>query len=244
VDELIVVERMEKVARVTINREQALNALTPEMLADLRSHLAALEEDPECRAVVLAGRPRAFSVGADLKGRVAEYDAGGGRDQLGEVIRGLFGSIGRMSKPVIAALAGYVLGGGLELALACDLGSMPGAGGTQRLTRLVGPGAAMELMFSGERIDAEAAARIGLVNRVVSEGTLLDEAQRWAAQIAGQAPLSVMCIKRSVQIALSSDMQTGLDFEGQCHAFLRSTKDREEGMRAFVEKREARFVGR
>lgn len=259
-DDLIEVERLDHVARVTVNRESALNALTPEMLTDLRSRLGDLDEDAQCRAVVLAGQPRAFSVGADLKGRVAEYDSGGGRDPLGEVIRGLFNSIERMAKPVIAALAGYVLGGGLELALACDLriadttarfglpeakvGSMPGAGGTQRLTRLVGPGAAMELMFTGERIDAEEARLIGLVNRVVPEGSLLDEAHRWAVQIASRAPLSIACIKRSVQVALSSDMQTGLDYETQCHAFLRGTKDREEGMRAFVEKREAHFIGR
>ncbi|MHB8458092.1 MAG: enoyl-CoA hydratase/isomerase family protein, partial [Acidimicrobiales bacterium] len=192
-DELIGIQRIDSVVRVTINRESALNAQTPEMLTDLHTHLKELDDDADCRVVVLAGQPRAFSVGADLKGRVAEYDSGGGRDPLGEVIRGLFTAIERMQKPVIAALAGYVLGGGLELALACDMrvadttarfglpeakvGSMPGAGGTQRLTRLIGPGAAMELMCTGERIDAETALRIGLVNRVVPEGSLIEETE-------------------------------------------------------------------
>ncbi len=245
---------------VTLNRAEALNALTPEMLGELLELFEALDRNTQCRAVVLAGQPKAFSVGADLKGRVAEYDSGGARDPMGEIIRGLFSSMEKISKPVIAALAGYVLGGGFELALACDLriadstakfgfpeanvGSMPGAGGTQRLTRLVGPSIAMELMFGGDRISADEALRLGIVNKVVAENEAVSAAIDFGKKIAGKAPLSIDRIKRSVYVATSSDLATGLEFEQVSHAFLRGTKDREEGMRAFVEKRVPKFTGR
>ncbi len=258
--ELIQSSIADGVAVVTLNRADALNALTPEMLGELMELFEELDRNVQCRAIVLAGQPRAFSVGADLKGRVAEYDSGGARDPMGEIVRELFSSMEKISKPVIAALAGYVLGGGLELALACDLriadstaklgfpeanvGSMPGAGGTQRLTRLVGPGIAMELMFAGDRISADEAYRLGIVNKVVPENEAVSAAVEFGKKVATKAPLSIDRIKRSIYVAMSSDLATGLEFEQISHAFLRGTEDREEGMRAFVEKRPAKFIGR
>jgi enoyl-CoA hydratase len=211
--------------------------------------------------ILAAAGEKAFCVGADLKGRAQEYEGdGAGPDPLGERVRRVFGQLEALAFPVIAAINGYALGGGLELALACDLrvaaegarfglpeakvGSMPGAGGTQRLTRAIGPARAKELMFTGEFIDAAEAYRIGLVNKVFPREGLAEGARALARTIASRAPLSLRAVKAAVNLCQDASLEAGLAFERTAHAVLRASRDRREGIQAFLEKREPNFVGR
>ena len=245
------------VALVTLDRPEALNALSFGLLAELVAALEALDANGEVRAIVLTGAgERAFAAGADIKEMadaspesLAESGGFGHWDEL-RMIR----------KPLIAAVRGFALGGGCELAMACDLivagddaqfgqpeiriGVMPGAGGTQRLTRAVGKARAMELILTGRPIDAREAERLGLVTRVVPAEATVESALTLAAEIAAMPPLAVVAAKRAVNEAYEAPLALGLADERQAFFDLFATADQKEGMAAFVEKRPPRWSGR
>jgi len=248
------------IALVTLNRPEAMNAIDPESNKQLLLAWDDISRNEEVRVVVLTGAgDRAFCTGADLKKTMPPTISAAGQ-LFGDGAKHMnFGSL-QIHKPVIAAINGYALGGGLELALLADIricsdnaqfglpevrvGSIPGAGGTQRLIRAVGQSDAMWMLLTGERIDANEALRIGLVSKVVPRSELLDSALELAGVMAGNAPLAMTAVKRLAMVGRELPLTSGLELEQQAFGLLRDTEDRLEGRRAFGEKRAPVFRGR
>jgi enoyl-CoA hydratase len=252
------VERDAAVAVVTISRPTVLNALSAQTLDELRRTVLSIRHDAAVRAVVITGAgEKAFVAGADI-GELAEQTAIAARDHA---IRGqhVFDLIETLGKPVIAAINGFALGGGCELAMACtlrlasenarlgqpeiNLGLIPGYGGTQRLARLIGAGAALDLLLTGRQVTAEEALRLGLVNRVVPAAELLKDARALATQLAGKPPIALRAILDAVHKGLRMPLAEALAHEAALFGLVFSTDDMREGTRAFLEKRPPKFKG-
>ena len=252
-------ERSGAVAWITLNRPYAMNAINDEVRTQLPAALRAADADAAVRVIVIKGAgERAFCAGADIKGFAepptpAAYRAARLQGHWIDVLE-------ETKKPVIASIHGYCLGGGLEMALACDIriaaddasfalpevsrGTLPGAGGTQRLVRVAGMGRALDMVLSAERIDAGEALRVGIVTRLVPRAELADKTKALAEHIAGHAPLAVMFAKEAMRKATAPDFANGLKYETDLMALLLDTEDRKEAGRAFREKRKPEFKGR
>jgi enoyl-CoA hydratase len=254
--EHVLVAKEAPIAIVTMNRPQQLNALSFGLVKDLSLALQALDQDDEVRAIIVTGGEKVFAAGADIK----EMASLGPFDE--PVLQRLAyrDRINAVSKPLIAAVSGFALGGGCELAMSCDiiiasesarfgqpevnLGIIPGSGGTQRLTRVLGKHKAMELILTGDFLGASDAERFGLVNRVVPVELLLEEARNLARKIAAKPVLAIRAAKQAVLKAANASLDEGLDFERKSFYLLLSSEDRKEAMTAFLEKRKPELKGR
>ena len=256
--ETLIVQIDKGIAIITLNRPDVLNALSDQVFNELALAADELSRDNSVRVVIITGGDKAFAAGVDI-GQRATASAVDivTSDKLSYRA---FQLIENMPKPVIAAVAGYALGGGCELTLVADvriaaenamfgcpeikLGIIPGAGGTQRLPRLIGAGKAKELIFSGEIIDSTEALRIGLVNKVVPLDQLLPEALKFAERLTKLGAIALRMAKTAINEGLRMDLETGLQYERQCYSLLYATQDQKEGMKAFKEKRKPQFQGK
>jgi len=258
-EQVLLVEEKDGVAVLTLNRPQLMNSFNFPLLNALKEHVDALRFKTDIRVVIITGSgQKAFCAGADLKER-ATLDEQRVKEFI-FTIRDLFTSIEYLNKPVIAAVNGVALGGGTELALACDiriaasnaslgltetrLAIIPGAGGTQRLPRLVGRGKAKELIFTGRRINAQEALQIGLVNQVYEKDLLMAECLKMAAMICETGPIAIEQAKYAINYGLETDLHTGLGIESNAYWTVIPTEDRLEGLAAFKEKRKPVYKGK
>jgi enoyl-CoA hydratase len=253
---LVTPEYKEHIALVQLNRPKELNALNLQLMGELRDALKELDENPSVRVIIITGNEKAFAAGADIKQMAGKTAI----DMLQIDQFSTWDTIRKTKKPVIAAVSGFALGGGCELAMICDMivasesakfgqpeikiGVMPGAGGTQRLTRAIGKARAMEMVLTGKFISADEAERFGLVNRVVPVELYLSETVKLAQEIAEMSPIAVQMAKESVNKAYDSHLQEGLFFERKNFYMLFASEDQKEGMAAFVEKRKPEFKGK
>lgn len=253
--EMILVETRGRVGLITLNRPQAMNALNNQLMNEVMDALEAFDKDDAVGAMVIAGSEKAFAAGADIK----EMSGRSAREMQEADHVAVFGRIRSVEKPVIAAVSGWALGGGCEIALSCDMivasesakfgqpeitiGVIPGAGGTQRLTHAVGKALAMEMVLNNRTLSAQEALHHGLVNRVVPVDAYLDEALKLADEIASRAPLAVRAAKKMINASYESSLTDGLAAEKQAFYDLFNTADQKEGMQAFVEKRKPNWTG-
>jgi enoyl-CoA hydratase len=252
----IIVDIEGPIGLITLNRPKVLNALNHELMAEVVSALEEFDRNEEVRVSIITGNEKAFAAGADIKEM-------SGESTVSIMLKNNFATWDKIrltKKPIIAAVSGFALGGGCELAMTCDiiiasetaqfgqpeinLGVIPGAGGTQRLTRLVGKHKAMEMILTGSMINANEAKAYGLVNKVVPTELYLEEAKKMAAEIAKKSPLAVRLAKEAIMKTYDSHIVEGLEFERKNFYMLFSSQDQKEGMQAFLEKRQPAFSGR
>ncbi|MBT3240175.1 MAG: enoyl-CoA hydratase [Chloroflexi bacterium] len=252
----ILVETRENVGLIRLNRPRAFNALNTELITELVDALQKFDQQDGVGAIVITGNDKVFAAGADIK-EMAESTV---VDRIKNDSIAILSKIRQVKKPIIAAISGWALGGGCELAMACDmiiasetaqfgqpeinLGVIPGAGGTQRLTRIVGKAIAMEMILNDRRLTAEEALQMGLINRVVPVEIYLEETLKMAQEIAVRAPIAVQFAKKAINQAYESSLSDGLEDERQAFYLLFGTEDQKEGMRAFSEKRPPKWQGK
>jgi enoyl-CoA hydratase len=253
----VIVTHEEPIAVVQLNRPDVLNAISEEVMGELVAALEELDGDDAIRCIVLTGNEKAFAAGADIKTNFVEATP---VSMLRQDLTARWERIRKIKKPIIAAVSGYALGGGCELAMVCDiivasetaqfgqpevnLGIIPGAGGTQRLTRAVGKYVAMEMVLTGRRVKADEAKAIGLVAHVYPAASFLDDVKALARTIAEKPPVAVRLATEAIDLAWNSTLDAGLEFERKAFYLLFATEDKKEGVDAFVNKRKPVFKGR